>query len=245
MLLSTMIDPTKDVRLQVEVTNTSSNGLPDFDIPRFIERLEFAKINYIYDMATPAERSPYLISIAKRIFPEVLVADHDISAKFAPRLVAKILDRPDADPFLNLAKDAIHPVYDYLLYAYTKIRIELFITSMEEYQAYHKLFVPVERVRFFPEETLLRRMETPSYVPTIAEASAAFQLEPMTSFTVMYAMSSHQVFSTVPLPEFRSMMLPMSYQLWKQEILTPKEVDAGAVSAPKPTTSTLKDLKLK
>ncbi len=224
MLLTTMIDPTKDVRTQVEATNVNTGGLPPLILSDYLSRAELAKIGYQFDKTHDAERPGFLISAALPLISSALIAEQDVSKEFAAVLVSEILNRPDADPTNAFNERTVDHVADYFQYAYKKVRIEIFVASMEEFQAFHKLFVPVERVRFFPEEILLRRLKTPSYTPTMAEASAAFQVEPMTSFSIMYAMSTHQVFSTVPLPEFRAMMLPMSYQLWKQEILTPKDV---------------------
>lgn len=245
MLLTTMIDPTKDVRTQVVATNVQTGGLPPLDISAYLTRQELARIGFLYDNAAEAEKSGILSDAASHLMTAVLIAEHDISEEFASQLVSIILSRPEARPEFILNDETIDHVRDYFRYAYDKVRIEIFVTSMEEYQAYHKIFVPVERIRFFPEETLLKRMQNSNAAPTMAEASAAFQLEPMTSFAIMYAMSTHQVFSTVPLPEFRAMMLPMSYNLWKQEILSPKDSATSEISVEKTMKPLLKDVVLR
>jgi hypothetical protein len=221
MFQPTMISPVRPVREQVISRNEESGGIPPLDIPRYLSRTELAKINFMHDNASDAEKPEILVKAASMLSIAALVTEHRMDAVQVEIIVPMILAKPEAHPSHAFDGNTIDHVRDYLQFAYKFVRTEIFVASMEKYQAFHKLYVPVEKLDYFPLEELIKHIQNPEQEVTTEEADFAFQRDQMMSFAVMYAMSTHQVYETVPLPEFRPMMLPMSYQLWKQKILNP------------------------
>jgi|GEM_PF-2652566 len=240
MFQPTMISPVRAVREQVISRNEESGGIQPLDIPRYVTRPELAKINYMYDNTSEDDASAknvILLEAAKNVVSAALVTEYRLDPVQVETVVELILAKPELHPSNAFDANTIDHVRDYLQYAYKLVRTELFVASMEKYQAFHKLYVPVDKLDYFPLEELIAHIKDPEREVTVEEAELAFQRDQMMSFAVMYAMSTHQVYETVPLPEFRPMMLPMSYQLWKQKILNPGEklekvddlVDVGSV----------------
>ncbi len=223
MFQPTMISPVSPVREQVIARNNESGGIPPLDIPKYLSRQELAKIGYMFDNAPMDDQPEILIKSATMVINAALVMEYQLDAAHVEEIVSMVLAREDAHPSMAFDENTVDHVRDYLQFAYTKVRTEIFTASMERYQAMHKLYVPLDKLDYFPLADLIRHMKNPEQEVTIEEAELTFQSNPMMSFAIMYAMSSHQVYATVPLPEFRSMMLPMSYQLWKNVILVDDE----------------------
>ena len=226
MFQPTMINPVRNVREQVVSSNEESGGIPPLDISQYLSRPELAKIGYLFDNAADAAKPAVLIKAGTMVISAALVMEYKMEPEQVDILVPMVLAKEDAHPSLAFDANTVDHVRDYLQFAYTFVRTEIFTASMERYQAMHKLYVPVDKLDYFPLNELIQHMKNPEQEVTIEEAELTFQRNPMMSFAIMYAMSSHQVYATVPLQEFRSMMLPMSYQLWKQVILVDDEKKA-------------------
>ena len=237
MFQPTMINPVSPVREQVVSRNEESGGISPLDIDQYLSRLELAKINYLHDNAADgAAKDEVLVRAAKMVCLSALVTEHAISPEGAERMLDIKFAKPEAQPINAFDVNTIDHVRDYLQFAYKHIRTEIFVASMEKYQAIHKLYVPVEKISYFSDNDIIEQMLHPEQLPSIEEAELEFQKNPMIAFAIMYAMSTHQVYATVPLPEFRSMMLPMSYQLWKSTILSDEMKNAKATDLADVTT---------
>lgn len=223
MFQPTMISPVRPARDQVASRNEESGGIPPLDIERYLEDEELAVIAYKYDRAPMEQQSALLIALVKPVLIAALVTEYSLEQTLVEEIVEIVLARPDSDPSNAFDENTVDHTSDFLQFAFKKIRVEIFTACMEKYQKIHRLYVPVEKLDYFPLDEVIRHMKNPGEEVTREEAEFVFQRDPMQSFSVMYAMSTHQVYETVPLPEFRPMMLPMSYQLWKQVILNPDE----------------------
>jgi hypothetical protein len=177
----------------------------------------------MFDNAPEDERPEILIKSATMVISAALVMEYQLEATRVEIIVPMVLAREDAHPSMAFDENTVDHVRDYLQFAYTKVRVELFTANMERYQKMHKLYVPIDKLDYFPLDDLIRHMQNPEQEVTKEEAELAFQRDPMMSFSVMYAMSTLQVYATTFLPEMIAMRLPMSYQLWKNVILVDDE----------------------
>lgn len=234
-LQATMINPMHDVREQVESTNESSGGLPPLDIEQYLSRQAEIRLGYMYDNAAAGEKDEILINATKPIMASVLVTDHHIRPDRVEDLIAKVFQDPKLHPSQAFNEETIDHVKDYLQHAYKEVRLALFTANMRIYQKIHRRYEPVEKLDYFSVDDLLSEMENPDRIVTQEEAELAFQRDPMMAFAIMYAMSSHKIFDTVQIPEFRAMFMPMAYQLWKKVILEPSEqageIEGGSLEA--------------
>ena len=229
-LQSNMIDPIHPVREQVESTNKSSGDLPPLDIELYMNRQAQARLGYMYDNAAAGAKAEILINAAKPIMASVLVTEHHIDPERVEDLVEKVFMKPMLHPSQAFNEETIDHVKDYLQHAYRETRLEIFSANMQRYQKMHRIYVPLEKLDYFSVDEIIAELDDPECVVTKEEAELAFQRDPSMAFTIMYAMSGHQIFQTVQIPDFRAMMLPMSYQLWKRIILEPAE-QAGEIES--------------